>query len=156
MNPVAKYCLPVSKLPRNASATVMNAIAKTKMLSKPIVWAASAKASEELVSPTNGRLQRLHLIMDPENPKAVPSIPHQGKKTPIRARAPARIDTRLTLGKSARTLLANTGPVSFPIRKLVVLVHNVPGLSAVGVQLASHGEWLPSYRKLAKKDVDFP
>src|SRR5437879_9026861 len=52
------------------------------------------------------------LITDPENPKAVPSILHQGKKTLIRASAPARIETRLTFGKSARTL-AKTGPGLF-------------------------------------------
>jgi hypothetical protein len=97
----------------------MNATAKTKMLRTPIVWAASANAGEELVSPTNGWLQRLHLIMDPENPKAVPSIPHQGKKTLIRASAPARIETRLTFGKSARTLLANRDRSLLRLRSLL-------------------------------------
>jgi hypothetical protein len=44
--------------------------------------------------------------MEPENPKAVPSTPHQGRKTLMRTSVPARIETRLTFGKSARMLLA--------------------------------------------------
>ena len=132
---MARYRLSGSKLPRNASAAVTNTMAKTIMLSSPIVWEASAKASEELVSPTYGRLQRLHLMMDPENPKAVPSIPHQGKKTLIRASAPARIETRLTFGKSTRTLLANVGPVSSPTQKHAVLLNDVSLSLSVGVQM---------------------
>jgi hypothetical protein len=44
--------------------------------------------------------------MDPENPKAVPSTPHQGRNTLMRIIVPARIEIRLTFGKSTRILLA--------------------------------------------------
>jgi hypothetical protein len=46
-------------------------------------------------------------MMDPENPRAFPSTPHQGRKTLMRIRVPARIETRLTFGKLAKVLLAN-------------------------------------------------
>jgi len=58
------------------------------------------------VTPVYGWLQRLQLKMDPENPKAVPSTPHHGRKTLMRTSVPARIETRLTFGKPARMLLA--------------------------------------------------
>jgi len=61
---------------------------------------------EKPVTPVYGWLQRLQLTMDPENPKAVPSTPHQGRNTLMRISVPARIEIRLTFGKSTRILLA--------------------------------------------------
>jgi hypothetical protein len=50
--------------------------------------------------------------MDPENPRAVPSTPHQGRKTLMRTRVAARIEMRLTFGKLANALLAKlSGPL---------------------------------------------
>jgi hypothetical protein len=42
--------------------------------------------------------------MDPENPRAVPSTPHQGRNPLMRIIVPARIEIRLTFGKSTRIL----------------------------------------------------
>ncbi len=62
-----------------------------------------------------------------EKPEAGPvSIPHQGGKRLTRARAPARIETRLTLGKSiamrlAIAVLGSTGSAIFHPVQLSIL-----------------------------------